>query len=181
VVNGEFESGLDGWSLSASQGISPSVVTEPVHTGRHALALGVTPPVAAERTPQPASTVGVTQTVALTDSWQPILSFWYYPLTTDGDDVFNVTLTVVPQTISPTLPVTTTLVFTPDLEAAGWRHLWYHILEPDVTLTGTVTIHFDLWEDGDDAATIVYLDEVSLGATPGGPQRLYVPLSLKQR
>jgi hypothetical protein len=45
--------------------------------------------------------------------------------------------------------------------------------------TGTVTIHFRLRDDGDSSASTVYLDEVSLGRTAGGPFRAYLPLALK--
>ncbi len=190
VLNGGFEAGLDGWSLAAAQGVTPTVVTEPVHTGVGSLSLGGAAPVS--------FTIGVSQAVILADAWEPALSFWYRPLTTDTDDLFNVVLTVVTQTISATLPVTpaaglvpstgpitTTLpvttvhVFTPPLDLEGWQHLWYYPGLPHAALTGTVTVQFQLWEDGDEAATTVYLDEVSLGSTSGGPYGIYLPLVLK--
>lgn len=245
TVNGEFEAGLDGWSLIVFEEVSPTigvtptvlltptVVTEPVHTGRSALALGGAPPVSQpvsvpltlggvppRRLPvtSPVSfTLGVTQTVVVTGAWEPVLSFWYRPVTTDTDDVFNVILTVVTQTLSPTVPitptgrsvaptqksvapiagatlpliglitptltVTVTHIFTPSLDVEGWHHLWYYLGPPEVFLTGTATIRFQVWQDGDKAATTVYLDEVSLGSTPREPDRygIYLPVVLKQR
>jgi len=36
-----------------------------------------------------------------------------------------------------------------------------------------------VWDDGDDVPTKVYVDEVSLGRTLGGPYRGYLPLVLR--
>jgi hypothetical protein len=188
VVNGEFESGLHGWSPINVR--ATTVVTEPVHTGRQALALGGAPPLTTEGAEQQALIAGVTQTVVLTAAWEPALSFWYRSEAGDGDGapstgsaaVFNVTLSVTARTISPTLPVTTTRVYTPDLDASGWQHRWYYPGPREAALTGTVTIGFHLRDPapGDGPMTTVYLDEISLGATPGGPHRVYLPLTLKR-
>ena len=198
VANGGFEAGVNGWSLIAAQGITPTVVAEPVHTGLGALALGGGPSPGLLASPPVSITVGVIQTVVVTDAWEPALSFWYRPVSTDTDDLFNVVLTVVTESISTTLPVTPsatlptsgpitstltvtlTRVFTPRLTADGWQHLWYYPGMPHAALTGTVTIRFQVWQDGEGAATTVFLDEVSLGATPGGPQGIYLPLVLKR-
>jgi hypothetical protein len=195
IINGEFEMGLDGhpegygWSLVAEQGVTPTVVTEPVHTGLGSLALGGAPPVSVPLSvtiggmlpmSAPVSyTVGVTQRVVVTNAWEPALSFWYHPVSTDTQDLFNVVLTVVTQTTSSTLPVTTTLRFTPSLDVPGWQHAWYYPGLPEAYLTGTVTIRFQVWNGGDDRTTTVYLDEVSLGATPGGPHKIYLPTVLR--
>jgi hypothetical protein len=179
VANGGFETDSDGWSLIAAQGVTPKVVAEPVHTGLGALALGGAPSPGLLVSPPVSITVGVTQAVVVTGAWEPALSFWYRPVSTDTDDLFNVVLTVVTESISTTLPVTTTRVFTPPLDADGWQHLWYYPGLPRAALTGTVTIRFQVWQDGDEAATTVFLDEVSLGATPGGPYGIYLPLALK--
>jgi hypothetical protein len=179
VANGGFETGSDGWALIAAQGVTPKVVAEPVHTGLGALALGGAPSPGLLVSPPVSITVGVTQAVVVTGAWEPALSFWYRPVSTDTDDLFNVVLTVVTESISTTLPVTTTRVFTPSLDADGWQHLWYYPGLPRAALTGTVTIRFQVWQDGDEAATTVFLDEVSLGATPGGPYGIYLPLVLK--
>ena len=171
LVNGEFEAGLDGWSLIAGQGVTPTVVNEPVHTGHHALALGGATALSL--------TLGVTQTAILTDAWEPTLSFWYCPASADEDDSFNVVFTVATHIPSPTLPVTASHVFTPALDGDGWRHARYYAGPADAALTGTVTICLQVWNDGDDSATTVYLDEVSLGSTPGGPYKMYLPLVQK--
>lgn len=180
VANGGFETGTDGWWLIAAPGVAPTVVAEPIHTGLGALALGGAPSPGLLASPAVSSTVGVTQSVVMTDAWEPVLSFWYRPVSTDPDDLFNVVLTVVTESTSGTLPVSTTHVFTPPLDTGGWRHLWYYPGLPHAALTGTVSIRFQVWQDGDDAATAVFLDEVSLGATPGGPWGIYLPLVLKR-
>jgi hypothetical protein len=136
--------------------------------------------------------------VALTRSWEPALSFWYRPQSTDPSDVFNVVLTSVAEAVSSTLPamaaaavaespgvsptlaVTKTHVFTPSLDGNDWQYLWFYPGPAETYFTGTVTIHFQLRNDGDGAATTVYLDEVSLGRTAGGPFKSYFPLILKR-
>jgi hypothetical protein len=111
-------------------------------------------------------TSGVSQTVALARSWNPNLSFWYLPETSDSDDLFNLTLTVLSDT----------LTFTPSLAADGWQHQWYSLGVGEAYFTGTVTIYFNVRNDGDESPTTVYLDEASLGRTPGGPFRTHLPL-----
>jgi hypothetical protein len=48
-------------------------------------------------------------------------------------------------------------------------------------MTGTATIFFRVSYDpaAGGAATTVYLDEVSLGASSGGPYQIYLPLIQK--
>jgi hypothetical protein len=181
VENGGFEGDLSGWQTISEQGVMPEVVTDPVHTGEGAVALGGE----AAESRAIGFTTGLTQTVALARSWDPNLSFWYLPETTDSDDLFEVTLTVVGDSASSDLPAEATteslavpsiLAFTPSLDADGWQHRWYSLGVEDAYFTGTVTIHFEVWNDGDEFATTVYLDEASLGRTPGGPFRTYFPL-----
>jgi hypothetical protein len=180
VSNGGFEEGLAGWSLMGEPGVDPVVVAAPVHTGLGALALG--------GAAGGSYTAAVTQTAVLTDAWEPVLSFWYRPETADaGDDVFNVGLTVVTATVRsgpsfrsmlvPELGVTR--VFTPSLEGSGWQHLPLYPLQEGY-YTATVTIQFGVWNDGDAASTTVYLDEVDLAPTRGGPYKFYLPLTLRQ-
>jgi hypothetical protein len=174
LVNGGFEAGLDGWSLLGE----PALVTEPVHTGRGALALGT--PGMIESTGPESVTVGVSQTVVVTNTWEPVLSFWYRPSITGSTGLLSVALTVVTRTVSTTLPVTTTYVFTPALDAEGWSHRWTYAGLPETALTGTVTIRFQVRPRDGMSATDVYLDEVSLGAGWGGPYKAYLPLTLRQ-
>jgi hypothetical protein len=107
--------------------------------------------------------------VALTHSWEPALSFWYRPQSTDPGDLFHVVLTSASQTH----------VLTPSLVGNDWQHLWLYAASEDAYFTGTVTVNFQLRNDGDSTASTVYLDEVSLGRTAGGPFKAYLPLALK--
>ncbi len=169
VTNGEFEAGLEGWH---SVGITPTVVFQPVHTGYGALALGGAAGVT--------FTAGITQSVVITNSWEPVLSFWYNPADTAAGDRFNVMLTTVTQTLSTTLPLTR--VFTPSLDVPGWAHLAYHLGPLDVALSGTVTLDLQLWHapGSNPVTSTLYLDEVSLGRAMGGPYKAYLPLAHKQ-
>jgi hypothetical protein len=180
VVNGEFEEGLAGWSVFEDQPGAAEVVTHLVHTGHYALALSSAPPASQAEAAIQGLSVGVTQTIVLTDTWAPVFSFWYRPVTTGTGDLFNAVLTVTTESISPTQPVTVTHVLTPDLETDDWQHVWYRPVGPYAALTGRVAVHFGLKDDGDGAATTVHLDEVSLGASPGGPPRVYLPLALRE-
>ena len=170
VQNGGFEGGLSDWDAIFEQGAAPMGVEDPVHTGVGAGMLGGQSDIV--RAVGYAS--GVEQTVALARSWSPNLSFWYLPESTDGDDLFDVTLTVVPDLAAPL-----SLTFTPSLDVDGWQHQWYSLGVEDAYFTGTVTIQFEVWNDGDEFPTTVYLDEASVGRTPGGPFRTYFPLISK--
>jgi hypothetical protein len=198
LLQGGFEASLEGWSLIAANGVTPTVVTEPVHSGHGALALGGTGGLS--QTAGMSFTVGVSQTVILTGAWEPALSFWYRPGTTDTEDRFNLILTVMTETITSTLlssqsalvtaPVTgaitgtqtvaTRQVLTPSLQADDWEQIWAGLGPPQAAFDGRVTIQFEVWNDGDDGATVVYLDDVSLGSTPAGPFRVYSPIVLKR-
>jgi hypothetical protein len=183
VANGDFEAGLEGWSVPA-QGPAPTVVAEPVHTGHHALALGGAPPAGGTST--------VSQTLVLAGAWEPALAFWYRPATEDAEDLdFRVVVTVASEgsgavrpassaagEVTAATPVTTTYVFTPDLEVSGWHPQWYRVGQPEAYLTGRVTVQFEAGRE-DEGLAAVYLDEVSLGATLGGPYKIYLPLALR--
>jgi hypothetical protein len=171
VTNGEFEAGLEGWH---PVGLAPDVVAQPVHTGHSALKLGGTAGVT--------FTSGVTQSAVLTDSWEPVLSFWYNPVETGGDDRFNVVLTMVSQAAGAAQSVTVTQVLTPTLDVTGWTHLAHRLGPLDTALSGTVTLIFQLWHTpgSNPVTSILYLDEVSLGGTMGGPHKAYVPLVWKR-
>ena len=171
VANGEFEAGQEGWHTA---GMTPTVISQPVHTGHRALALG-----------GPAGvtfTAGITQSMIITDSWEPILSFWYNPVETGAGDRFNVLLTLITQTTTATLPVTVTHILTPSLDAPGWTHVAHRLGPLDVALSGTVTLDFQLWHapGSNPVTSTLYLDEVSLGRSMGGPYKAYLPLAYRQ-
>jgi hypothetical protein len=163
VENGEFEQPLTaGWDLVGE----PSGVGDPVHTGDGAALLGGQQAADGRAA---GYTNGLEQTVSLSHSWNPNLSFWYLPDSADGDDVFSVTLTVAGESVT----------FSPSLDAEGWQHQWYSLGVGEDYFTGAVTIQFEVSNDGDESTTTVYLDEVSLGRTPGGPFKMYFPIIQK--
>ena len=168
VVNGGFEEeGLQGWQVASG---TAEPVADPVHSGYRAVALGGS------------ETNSLSQTVELQGAWEPALSFWYRPGGLGEDVTFDVALTVVGTDASPsapaseTLPVTSTqAVCLPPLGGEGWQHFWCYPGPRDAPLTGTVTVEFRLAGEPEDSA-VVLLDEVSLGATPGGPFKALLPL-----
>lgn len=182
VQNGAFEVSLADWEPIFEQGAEPAQVDEPIHTGLGAAMLGGPPGEA----PEAGYVSSLQQTsIALANSWNPNLAFWYLPEAGDQDDQFSVRLTVTGDAASSDLPTENTpgatatavdLVFNPSLDVEGWQHQWYSLGVGEAYFTGTVTIQFEVWNDGDESPTTVYLDEVSLGRTPGGPFRFYMPL-----
>jgi hypothetical protein len=171
VTNGQFEEGLDGWDLVAAPGIAPKVVTQTVHTGRQAILL--------RGSASTSLTIGVTQTLAVTDTWAPALSFWYLPGANGPGDWLNVVVNVRRWSESPAPPLTQTLVFTPSWDTGGWRHEWYPVGIEDAAITGTVSLAFLLRDDGDAQVAAVHVDEVSFGSTPGGPHKVYLPVVVR--
>jgi len=83
--------------------------------------------------------------------------------------------------ITITVRVTTTQTFTPALTEEGWQHLWYAVGPAESFLSGTVSVLFEVWSDGQGASADVHVDQVSMGATPGGPFKTYLPAVTKLR
>jgi hypothetical protein len=171
LINGQFEAGLEGWSPIVAGGETPVVVTAPVHTGQGALAL--------ESDAPGGLTVGVSQTASLAGSWEPVVSFWYNAAAAGAEDALRVILTVDAQESEAVPTIATTQVFTPSLGYGGWRHEWYSVGPRETYLAGTVTVRLEVRHAGG-SETKVYLDEVSLGATPGGPFKICLPLAVRQ-
>ena len=110
-------------------------------------------------------------------AWEPALAFWYRPEAAGDGDALEVVVAVTgDRAITGTLPVTTTEVLTPSLAGDGWQFFSWQPGPPDAFLAGTVTVEFRLLEDGRDPVATVYLDEVRLAPTPGGPFGAYLPL-----
>jgi len=166
IVNGDFEAGLEDWSAGSGVG----TVGAPVHTGRGAALMAGS-----------LSGASLSQTAVVSGAWEPALAFWYRPETAGAGDALRVTVTVsgsdpADQPLTSGLPLTSTQVLMPSLAAAGWQFFSWQPGPPDAFLTGTVTVEFRLLDDGQDPAVAVYLDEVRLAPTPGGPLRAYLPL-----
>jgi len=75
-------------------------------------------------------------------------------------------------------PVITSWVVTPPLGVVSWTHFWTYAGPPESAITGTLSLEFLVHDDGA-APTVVHIDEVSVGATPGGPYRMYMPFAFK--
>ena len=181
VQNGGFEDGLTDWATVSEEGATPTAVGDSVHTGHGAVMLGGPAALSWEVAYRSA----VEQTVSLARSWSPNISFWYLPETADNEDQFKVTLTVIGDSTaanvkgdsgSQAIAAPQSVVFSPALDVEGWQHQWYSLGAGDAYFTGTVTIQLEVWNDGDGSPTTVYVDEVSLGRTPGGPFRTYLPI-----
>jgi hypothetical protein len=179
VANGEFEADLDGWTTGSTGGGVPTVVADPVHTGYKSLTLGGVPSTVAGAEAAQRFSAAVTQTVALSGVWQPVLSLWYRPADGDPTAVFNVALTTLAGAGGDGPALSETEVLTPSLEVSGWQHLIHSLGAPGAAFTGTVTISLRAQGEGGAADAVVYLDEVSLGSGPGGPYRVLLPLAGK--
>ena len=141
ITNGDFESSISGWSTAGL--VSPSVFSGGHRSGEASLV--ITGPVA------------LTQTVSLSGTYNPTLSFWYNPGLGSGDSL-QVSLSQG-STILASKTVTHSV-------ASGWQHTWLPLAQPG-RYTGTLTAGFYL--TGGQA----FLDEVSLGS---GPHILFLPL-----
>jgi hypothetical protein len=203
VLNGEFETGLEAWTAITTAQQVPQVVSEPVLTGRGALylnasgqqaaAVGVSQTMVLTKAWEPGlsfwyhpSTPGgegvfqvsltlVTKTVSTTLPYSDTISSTLAsgPAPSRAESLTS-TLPVT-EPVTTTIRVTTTHVITPDLTVEGWQHLWSPVGPPEAFVTGTVTVLFELWNEGQATFTGVYIDQVSVGAKPGGPYKTYLP------
>ncbi|NJN98292.1 MAG: hypothetical protein HC875_31495 [Anaerolineales bacterium] len=147
--NGDFENGLNNWEVS---GTPPDNVTSGQYSGNSSLRLS--------------GTTALSQTDSISNSYQPILSFWYKMEGGDGDDVFTVEL-LGTGGLTPVNSFSTST-------NSGWQQasLPLNLIE---VYTGPVGVNFSLAQNGSTQAT-VYVDEVSLGASWGGPLKTYLPV-----
>lgn len=152
IRNGDFEAGLNNWSVS---GQAPAAFSTGRRNGSFSLRL--------------TDTLTLSQTGLISGSYQPVLSFWYRVASGDGDDVFSAE-------ILGTSALTPTNLFT-DATPGEWRHAWLP-LDLSEVYTGPVGVRFGLNQNGPTQA-VVYLDEVSLGGSFGGPNHLHLPLVMK--
>jgi hypothetical protein len=165
AVNGQFEQELAGWQVSWDGGAPPEVVSEPVHTGLAALQLG--------SEAAPSHTAAVSQVALLSNAWEPALSMLYWPLEVDEGDLFALDLALAYQA-GPGEVVTTTWTVYPSLDTEGWAHFWTAAGPAGTAVTGTLDIRLRVADDGG-GPTVVLVDELSLGSTPGGPFRVFFP------
>jgi hypothetical protein len=162
VSNGDFEEGLDGWATVAGSVAPPVVVSDVVRSGGCSLALGTDSP--------PVGSSGISQTVYITDTmYTPTLSFWYSTSPVDGGDggdTFQVGIYHGdPWTYVPLLALE---------PSEQWAHTWLDVSAYLGSAWISLTYHREGTRD-----FVVYLDEVSLGRMSGGPNKAYLPLTLR--
>lgn len=149
INNGDFENDASNWAVS---GTAPDTITSGQRSGSASLRL--------------TGTVTLLQSGSVANSYQPVLSFWYKMEGGDGDDVFTAEL-LGTDGLTPVNSFTTST-------NGGWQQTWLPLNLTEV-YTGPIGVRFSLAQGGLPQA-VVYLDEVSLGASWGGPLRTYLPL-----
>jgi len=149
INNGDFEIGSSNWTVS---GTAPDTITSGQRSGSASLHL--------------TGTVTLSQSGSVANSYQPVLSFWYKMAGSDGDDVFTAELLGM-DGLTPVNGFTTST-------NGGWQQAWLPLNLTEV-YTGPIGVRFSLVQGGS-PQTSVYLDEVSLGGSWGGPLRIYLPI-----
>jgi len=155
VQNGDLEDDppLAGWHVG---GDAPPTVTASAHTGHRAALLS-----------GGAGWSWLTQTLTLSGTViSPTLSFAYACSTTAPADTFDVWVQG-----EGTGVVTVTHTSTPTT--------WTYVIGDLGRLTGTVTLHFRVYQSSALAPTLAWVDEVHVGPRAAPLQRLYLPLTHK--
>ncbi len=153
VVNGDFETALSGtWTASGSP--LPQIQGQEVRSGQSSLRL------ADGTTGSPGSRIE--QSFSVTGMYKPVLSFYAkLPQLSSGAHLL----------VGRDSPLLTISSPYPD-----WTH-FYVPLDVDEIYTGTLTVFF---QASSSSAMQVYIDEVSVGRSPGGPIKTYCPIILGQ-
>lgn len=152
VGNGDFENDLVGWQVS---GAPPAIVANGHRSGSASLRL--------------TDTTSISQSGLISNSYQPVLSFWYKVEGSDGNDTFSAHL-FGSDGVTPINSFNTAL-------NGDWQQVWLPLNLAEV-YTGPTSVQFSLAQGGGEQ-TAVYLDEVSLGGSWGGPNKTYLPVIFK--
>lgn len=153
ITNGDFSTGLTGWSLS---GTTPTTSSVEFRTPGRSLQL--------------TGSSGVWQTTAVSGMYRPVLSFWY-KLVGDGNDTFSAHIT-------PSGSGIWSLADSSFTTPGDWQFVSLPLNQTEV-YTGSITVSFDLTQTGGLSDTVVYVDEVSVGKSWGGPNKVFLPLLVK--
>jgi len=160
IANGEFETGLDSWTMGSITASLPTSSTAS-HTGVGAAQLGGD---------FPTGTTWLSQSVMLPLSpLSPTLSLLYYVPATDGRAIFRVALSTRSTSASDREPLTYTLPIT----ITGWTHFRAD-LPPD--RGSGLDLRLDLVQGNSLTPTVVLVDEVRLGQSGFN---VYLPLMFK--
>ena len=150
ISNGGFETDA-GWAINNTP-VPAAYSTEQAHSGQRSMRLGIVPPGAGTGSTSYSS---VDQSVPLPHSSGITLTFWLYPLNSNGDEG--------------------------DLQYVGlydeegtWQFLWSGRLDSadwsrhEIVLTPfagqVVNLRFSVKNDGDDDTTALYVDDARLEA-----------------
>lgn len=149
LQNNDFENGFTDWQVS---GTAPGSNTSERHSGNYSLVL--------------TGSTTLSQTGTIANSYQPILSFWYKMNNNNGGDTFTAEILGDSGLIS-----TNTFATSSNSE---WQHVWLPLNLAEV-YSGPIGARFSL----NQSSATLYLDDVSLGASWGGPNKSYLPVVLK--
>jgi len=153
ITNGDFSAGLNGWAVIGGSLIT---TTAEYRSGGSSLQLG--------------GSATLSQTAAVAGMYRPVLSFWY-KLTGDGGDTFSAYIT-------PSGGGVWSLADSSFTAPGGWQFVSLPLNYTEV-YTGPVWVSFNLTQTGGLSDTVVYLDEVSLGKSWGGPIKTFLPLVIR--
>jgi hypothetical protein len=106
--------------------------------------------------------------------YKPTLSFWYRLTSEDGNGLFKAEILGENPVSATSLQVSRTFTSTTGGE---WTFVWLP-LEFSEVYSGPAVVRFSL-NQPETGQTIVYLDEVSLGAAWGGPNKNFLPVISK--
>jgi hypothetical protein len=155
VQNGVFAANLDGWNSTLSQ---TELITEGIRGGQYSLLItgsGV-----------------LSQAGSISDSFQPVLAFWYKADGGDGDDSMIVQISGdsgLPATSPFTLPTAT----------ADWAFGSLSlVLSGTDVYSGPLEVQFIVNQTGP-TPTNYYLDQVSFGSAWNSLRQVYLPLVKK--
>lgn len=164
ILNGDFENTLAGWQTTLSD---PQYLTTNQRSGDYSLCL--------------TETAQLTYSAYISNIYAPVLSFWYR---VDGNNGSQLTARV-----SGPSPLTQTIPLTFSTATNGWQFAWLpfdfsgavppigsgYFISPTDVYTGDINISFSVTQTGAPGARFC-LDEVSLGRSWGGPNKVLLPL-----
>jgi len=146
LVNGDFESGLSGWTTGGV--FAPTSSTVQAHSPTHSALLG------ASATPEPNGDSSLAQTVTVPTSGTSTLSFWYWPATTD-----TITYDWQEAQIRSATGATLASIMKIDTNTQAWTNKTFDL----TPYAGqTISLWFNVHGDGYGDLTYMYLDDVSL-------------------
>lgn len=153
ITNGDFDAGLAGWTLGGTPAVTSSAE---FRSGGGSMAL--------------TGNGSASQITSVTNMYRPVLSFWY-KLAGDGNDTFSAYIT-------PSGGGVWSLNSSSFTTPGDWQFVSLPLNQSEV-YTGPILVSFDLTQSGGLSDTVVYVDEVSVGKSWGGPNKSYLPVVLK--